>query len=44
MAHGLRLLMRKLLWQEIEAAEHIPSTVRKQKDINTYDADLTFSF
>lgn len=43
MAHGLRLLVGKLLWQELEAADDISSTVRKQKEINTNDAHLTFS-
>lgn len=44
MAHGLRLLMGKLLWQELEATDPTPSTIRKQKDINTNDVHLTFSF
>lgn len=44
LTRGFRLMMEKLLWQKLEAADHILSTVRKQKDINTNDAHLASSF
>lgn len=43
MAHSLRLMVGKLLWQKLEAAGHISSTVRRQKEINTNDDQLVFS-
>lgn len=37
-------MVGKLLWQKLEAAGHISSIVRRQKEINTNDDQLVFSF